>query len=61
MHASEEEMKFIEERYYPEFIEGIELTRTACVDTTQEKDEGRHKVALGFVVLGIVKEVRRED
>ena len=26
-----------------------------------EEDEGRHEVALGFVALGIVKEVKRED
>ena len=35
MHASEEEMRFIEEDYYPEFIGGTRAG-TACMDT----DEG---------------------
>ena len=37
MHASEEEMKFIEEGYYPEFIEGIEPARSARVSGYQRR------------------------
>ena len=58
MHASEEEMRFIEEGYFPEFIDGKEPEPHVWIP---EKDEGRHEVALGFVTLGIVREVKRED
>ena len=41
MHASEEEMKFIEEGYYPDFIDGIEPEPHVWIP---EEDEGRHEV-----------------